>query len=349
MPAHNQRKRAYAGRPKYIGIGRGFGATLQDALMHRPQFVHVVALVGAGTGVHKRKHPRYEQRGLMVSHRKGTRKYGARLAVLAMTVAEKQRVGSRIAMPQMARLPHETTVEHRALVYTRPRRDYEIIHDDPIAHMHRRSGIAVDTAVAQPRCSAHRRKVANAHIADITGVDYAHIPPHRPCGRCMFFRIEAHQLPHLLGHFRPVPVQSHDVGLMRRQFVAYHDFAPSGLIHDRDFHPVAESSDSVGKHAVYVYYDSIVAYRIVGYIVVHILDDAIIAHRDIVQHRVPYAGMLPHAAGQQDFTSERPQLHMPAERHIANISDRKSVRHKNITPVTATTVLFFQYQDFVIR
>ena len=93
MAPHHQREGTHTSWPEDIGVGGGLSTTLQRALMDRTQFIHMVALVRARSGIHEGEHTGNEQRTLVVSHREWTGKDGARLTVLSLTVAEEERIG----------------------------------------------------------------------------------------------------------------------------------------------------------------------------------------------------------------------------------------------------------------
>ena len=92
VTSHNQRERPYPCGPQDIGIGSGFSSTLQRTLMDRTELVHVITLIGTGTGIHKGKHTGYKQGGFMMCHRIRSGKDGTRFTVFSLTVTKKQRV-----------------------------------------------------------------------------------------------------------------------------------------------------------------------------------------------------------------------------------------------------------------
>ena len=77
--------------------------------MDRTELVHVVALVGAGTGIHEGKHSRYQKRGLVVRDSIGTRENGAGFTVFPVAVAEEQGIRCRISVSDMAGLAYEAS------------------------------------------------------------------------------------------------------------------------------------------------------------------------------------------------------------------------------------------------
>ena len=92
MPSHDQRECADLCRPEDIGVRGCLRSPLQQSMMDRAQFIHMVALIGAGSGIHEREHSGYKQGGFMMGDGKRACEYGACLTVLALAVAEEQRV-----------------------------------------------------------------------------------------------------------------------------------------------------------------------------------------------------------------------------------------------------------------
>ncbi|MPM27099.1 hypothetical protein SDC9_73604 [bioreactor metagenome] len=84
--------------------------------MNGPQFIHVVALIGSGAGVHKRKHTGYQQRGFMMGYRIRPGKKGTSFAILSLAIAEKERIGSGISMIEVARLPDKAPRDNTSAI-----------------------------------------------------------------------------------------------------------------------------------------------------------------------------------------------------------------------------------------
>ena len=117
VASHNEGESSHLGRPEYIGVRGGLGSPLHNALMHRPQLVHMVALVGTGTGVHKREHTGNQQGGFVVSDCEWTGENCASLPVLSLAVAEKEGIGCGIIMSQMTGLSHKTAGESDSVLH----------------------------------------------------------------------------------------------------------------------------------------------------------------------------------------------------------------------------------------
>ena len=85
--------------------------------MDRSQLIHVVGLVGAGTGIHEREHSCYEKSRLMMCDRIWSGKNRASLTVLSLAICKEERIGSRIIMPQFAGLTDEAALESHTVLY----------------------------------------------------------------------------------------------------------------------------------------------------------------------------------------------------------------------------------------
>ena len=136
MATHNQRKGTHTSWPQDIGVRGGLGTTLQHTLMYRAEFIHMVALIRARTGIHKREHTSDEQRRFVVCHGERTCKDGASLAILSLAVTEEQRIRCRVVVTNRARLTYKATREHSTLIYTRAARDDKIVAHHAVTDMH---------------------------------------------------------------------------------------------------------------------------------------------------------------------------------------------------------------------
>ena len=83
----------------------------------------------------------------MVCHCKRTCKNSTCLTVLSLTITEKQRIGSRIIVSQLAGLTDEATSQHRAVIHFRAGRDNEVITDYTVSDMNRCRHVTVDAAI----------------------------------------------------------------------------------------------------------------------------------------------------------------------------------------------------------
>lgn len=151
----------------------------------------MVALIGPRTGIHKGKHTGNQQRGFMVCHRIRSGKNSARLPVLSLAVAEKQRIRGRVVVSQLACLPHEAAAQHSSVIYMRPGRDDEIITNHPMPDVYRRHLVAVDASVIQTACTTDAAIITDAHILYGTGVQYHYMVPDASYSRSMFVGIKS--------------------------------------------------------------------------------------------------------------------------------------------------------------
>ena len=175
MSSHHQRKRTYLCRPQQIRIRGSLGPSLHNALVYRPQLIHMVALVGTGACIHKGEHSGDQQSGLVMSHRVRSGEYRACLTVLSLAVAEKERIRSGISMTETAGLSDETSGECHSILDGRPAGNDEIIPYHPYAYMDRSIGIAVYASVLQPRGPLYLAAVPYPDVLYISGIRNHHI------------------------------------------------------------------------------------------------------------------------------------------------------------------------------
>ena len=115
MPAHDDGEGPDLGGPEHVGVAAGLGAALDDALVDRPELVHVVALVGAAAGVEEGEQARDQEGGFVV--RDGVRpgEDGAGLAVEAAAIGEEDGILGGVLLGQHAALADEAMGDDRAV------------------------------------------------------------------------------------------------------------------------------------------------------------------------------------------------------------------------------------------
>ena len=113
MTSHDQRERTYLGWPQQITVAGGLRTAFGDTLVDRTEFVHVVRLVAARTGVQEREHTGYQECGLMVRHGIWSGEDSTCLAVHALAVTEEQALTCRIVFVEDTTLTDKTLVHQR--------------------------------------------------------------------------------------------------------------------------------------------------------------------------------------------------------------------------------------------
>ena len=330
---HDERESTDTGRPENVGVGSGLGTALQRALMDGAQLIHVVALIGTGTGVHKREHTGNEQGGLVVRHRERPGKDGTGLAVLALTVAEEQGVGGRVVVPQLASLPHKTAREHGTVVNIGTGRDDEVVADNAVANVYRGGLVAVDTAIAQAGCPADVTAVANAHVKDGTGVDNLHFVANAADIRGVLVGIEVNNAAHTGYQLGTVAIEGHDVSLMGRELVVDRNFAASGLVENRNLHAVAERGLAIDHNHVHVFNERVATNLVIGYVVLNVLNTAVVAHGDVVERHVAQTGVLSDAPGHDKILFKHTQTDRAGETGVVYIIGCEVLCYLYLVPV----------------
>ena len=91
-----------------------------------------------------------------------------------------------------------------------------------------------------------------------------------------------------------------------------------------------------------------VAYLVIGYVVLDILDAAIVAYRHIVQRHVPQPGMLLNPSGQRKLFLKHAQADIARKARMVYIFGGKSVRHFYSLPIVGQAMLPLQASDFFL-
>ena len=141
-------------------------------------------------------------------------------------------------------------------------------------------------------------------------------------------------------------IHGHDVGDVCREFVVDFYCSSAGFVKHCHFSSVAESGFMVHYHNVHVVDEHIVANRIVGDIVGHVADDAVVSHGDVVQSHVFQSGMHFHSALQRPSLLHVANFHYAGEIHISNKFGREIERNVDCVPVFGRAVLLLQPADF---
>ena len=150
MTSHDERECSYLCGPKYIRVACCLGAALHHALVYRPELVHVVALVGAASGVEEREHSGYQKARLVHGNCVGAGQYCAGFSVFSLTVAEEKRVVCREQVCKVAGLPYEAARHYHPVADVCPRAYDEILCGYVRSYVHRGFGITVHRTVVQP-------------------------------------------------------------------------------------------------------------------------------------------------------------------------------------------------------
>ena len=134
---------------------------------------------------------------------------------------------------------------------------------------------------------------------------------------------------------------------MSRKAVVHHHFASSRLVQYSHFYPITEFATTIHQNDVHILDESIVAYLIIGYVVLHILDAAVIPHRYIVQGGMIQTGMFLHSACQGKLVLEHAQLYLTRETGMEHIIRLKIWGDLDVRPIVRRTGMFLQKADFV--
>lgn len=212
--------------------------------------------------------------------------------VLSLAIAEEQRVGSGIIVPQLTGLSHKTTGQHGSVVDMGTGGNNKIIANNAVSDMHRGRLVTVDAPIVQTARPADPAEIPDTHILDRTGIENHHMVADGSHRGSVFIGIIVCNLFHPADQFRTMPVKSQDIGLMGREFVVNQHFTTSRLVQYGSFYSVAKLSQAVHQDDIYILNESIVSYLIVGNVVLDVLDTAIITNSHIMQGDMSQAGMF---------------------------------------------------------
>ncbi len=316
--------------------------------MNGSELIHVVALVGARAGIHKREHAGDEQRRAVVGHGERTCKDGTSLAVGFLTVAEEQRVRCRISVLELACLSHEAARQRRATVELRAAGDDEVVAHHIVAYMHRCCLVAVDAAVAQSAGSYDCAAVADADVLNESRVLYLHPVANAAHGRGMLVGVVEGYLPQSRYECRAVTVECHEVCHLCRQLVGHHHLAASSLVEHGHVHAIAEGGTSFHQYGVDVLYVGAVADGVVGDVVVYVVYVAVVANGDVVECGVAQSGILLHASRHVECSCQGAYLHLTGEAYVVHAAGIKAIGgYRHVAPRRGRTSCRRQHLSLV--
>ena len=102
----------------------------------------------------------------------------ASLAILALTVAKKKRIRSRVVVSEFARLPDETATQCRSAINFCSTRNDKVVAYDTVSDIYRRIAVAVDTTIGEQIYAIYATVVTYANTSDNTRVGYYDICPY---------------------------------------------------------------------------------------------------------------------------------------------------------------------------
>ena len=102
-------------------------------------------------------------------------------------------------------------------------------------------------------------------------------------------------------------VKSHYIGSLRRETVIDHYLSSACLVEDSQLDAVSKRSRTVSEYDVHILYECSFPYDIIGYIVIYILNAAVVSDSHIMQSRIIDTGMLLHTAWHSEHLAERSQ------------------------------------------
>ena len=249
----------------------------------------------------------------MVCHGEWAGEDRAGLAILALAIAEEQRVGGGVVMPQVARLPDETAGQSGAVLNGGTARDDEVVTNHAMADVYGIELVAVDRSVLQTPGALNLAIIADTHILDVTGIDDLYVMTDRAHVGCILFGIAGNDSLEVLDQLRAMAIETKHIGLVGGKAVVDRHLAATGLVQYRDLNIVSERRVPIYQDNIHVLYQRVVANTVVGDVILDVLDQAVVADLHVVQVGFSDTGMLTDATRQGKFLVERAQPDRPAE------------------------------------
>ena len=222
----------------------------------------------------------------MMSHRKRSGENSTCFSIFLLTIAEKQRIRSRIIMSHMTSLSHKTASHHRAILYVRTTGDNKIITYHSVTDMYWIVSITVNTTVLQSASSLYFTIVTDTHIFNISRIDNRNVRTYRSSIRSMFVCISLNQRFHTLNELRTMTVKCHNICLMCRKTVMNHNLTTSCFIQDRHLYPISKTRFPVYQNNIHILDKCICPNLIVSNVILYIFNATVISHCHIMQSHI---------------------------------------------------------------
>lgn len=235
--------------------------------MDRAEFVHVVALVRSAACVQERKHSGNEQTRFVHGDRVGAGKVAHASAVFCFAVAEKERIVSREKMGEVAGLSDETTRHYYTVAYMSSRTDDEIFGRNIRPDVYRSLSVAVDTTVFESRCPVYLAVISDTNVSYSSCIDDVHAVAYFPVATLLCEGICLYHFSKAGYQVGAMPIHGDDVGQLCRQPIVNGYFPTSCLVQYRYFGIIPETAFAFGENEVYILYETVASYPVIGYIV----------------------------------------------------------------------------------
>ena len=153
---------------------------------------------------------------------------------------------------------------------------------------------------------------------------------------------------HAVDKCRAMAVKSHNVGIMSRELVGDKHLTPTGLVEYRHFGSISESGFLIDENDIDILNEGVVAYGVVGNVVMHILNEAIISYRDVVQTHITHTRRLFHSSGHSETATNRTDFYYTGKCHIVHKVVIEAVGNKHIIPIIGSAMLIQQRFNFIV-
>ena len=282
----------------------------------------------------------------MVSHSKRTGKDGAGLAILSLAVTEEEGVARRVVVAQFAGLSYKAAVEHYTIVDMRTTGDDEVIADDPVTDIDRCLLTTVDTAVGQATDTRDGSIITHTHILDGAAIYNSDMSSEGSTISGMLVAIIVGNLLHPCRQLRTVAIESHDISLMRREFIVDGHFTPARFIQHSHLYPIAKTGETIHQQHIHMLNARMSTDIVVGNVVLHMLNAAVITYSDIMECGMTDSCMLLHASRQGEGFVHLTETYLAAEVYMMNVIGPERFSYPNLVPILCRAHLCFQLLQF---
>ena len=245
-------------------------------------------------------------------------------------------------MAQFARLPHKATGQHGAVIDMRTAGDDEVVTNHSMTDIDRRLLAAVDAAVSQSARARYGRIVAHAYIFNCTAIHQGDVCTQRTAVGGMFVAVIIGNLLHPCRQLWAVAIERHDVGLMGREFIVHRDLSPTRFIEHSHLHAITEARHTVHQEQIDMLNTGMVTNLVVGNVVLHMLNAAIIAYGDVMKGNMTDTGVLLHPTGKREGIIKGAQAHLTAKVYMVHIVGAEILRHQHLIPILCMAHLCLQ-------
>ena len=215
--------------------------------------------------------------------------------------------------------------------------------------MYRCCFVTVHRTVLQTADSFDFTIITHTNILDITRIDNGDMTSDTTGLRGPCVGIIQNHLLHPADQLRPMAIERHEISLMCRKIVVDIHFTSSCFVQNGHFYPIAETAFTVDQNDIHILDKRMIANLIIGYIVLDVFNQAIVADRHLVQGDMTQTGMFRNASGKRESIFKHTETHMSREAGMMHVLGAKPFGHFNIFPIVCNAGLRLQTGNLFFR